>query len=236
MGLNLLALGLFVAALTVLSDDPGDFEKEPNTGEMVASSVGALAAFLGLIVQVVGRFVSAGTPVKAPRTIGFISAIGTAALLPAMCVVGGMAALMAGAGNDPAAATLAGLGMFGYMTLWVACEATHGAAMGSVGRVLRADGLRALGRGLAVAVVLGGVLAMVCLCGFGVWAEANNPNGQNPAAAQTENHFILGWLIGTSVITGLYWMLDMVLLQQGRSAIARIAQEDEAQESFDDWR
>jgi hypothetical protein len=53
---------------------------------------------------------------------------------------------------------------------------------------------------------------------------------------QTEKQFILGWLIGTSVITGLYWMLDLVLLQQGRSAIARIAHEDETQQSFDDWR
>ena len=214
VGINLLALMSIVSAMTVLSDDPGDFEKEPGVGEMVASSVGAVAALLGLIVQVVGRFVSAGAPVKAPRTIGFISAIGTALLLPAMCVAGGMAVVAAGAGNDPAAATIAGLGVFAYVICWAAAETTHGCTMGSVGRVLRSDGLRILGRGLAVAVVLGGILAIACMCAFGLWVEAHNPNGQNPAAVQTENKLLFAWMIGISAATAL-WLLDLVLSRDG---------------------
>jgi hypothetical protein len=235
-GLNLLALALVISAMTVLAEDPGDFDQEPTLSQTIASSIGALAALFGLVAQITGRFLSASTPVRAPRAIGLVSAVGTALLLPALCAVGGLAILLAAGGNgDEAAVAIVGLGMFGYMTLWTACEATHGFAMGSVGRVLRADGLRTFGRLMGVAVIVGGVLAIFCLCGLGAWADANNPNGQNAAANKAEDKLFLGWLIAASLVTGLYLMLDVVLLQKGRAAVVGIAEPDEDEDYRERW-
>jgi hypothetical protein len=66
--------------------------------------------------------------------------------------------------------------------------------------------------------------------------EAQNPNGQNAAATKSENQLMLGWLVGTGLIAGLYLMLDLVLLQQGRTAIARIGDSDESRPMDDEWR
>ena len=226
-GLNLLALALVISAMTLLAEDPGDFDQEPTVGQTIASSIGALTALFGLIAQVTGRFMSATTPVLAPRAIGLVSAIGTALLLPAVCAVGGLAIVICAGGNGNAAAVaIVGLGMFGYLMFWTACEATHGFAMGSVGRVLRADGLRTFGRLMGVAVIVGGVLAIFSLCGLGAWADANNPNGQNVAANKAEDRLFLGWLVCAGLMTGLYLMLDVVLLQKGRAAVAGIAGRD----------
>jgi hypothetical protein len=235
-GLNLLALALVISAMTLLAEDPGDFEKEPNVGQSIASSIGALAALFGLIAQITGRFLSASTPVRAPRAIGLVSAIGTALLLPALCAVGGLAIVVGAGGNGAAGAVvIVGLGMFGYMMLWTACEATHGFAMGSVGRVLRADGLKTFGRVMGVAVVVGGALAIFSLCGLGAWADANNPNAQNAAANKAEDRLFLGWTIGASLATGLYLMLDVVLLQKGRAAVAHIDEPDPDGDHGERW-
>jgi hypothetical protein len=233
--MNLLGLVLLMASLTVLAEEPGNPDKEPTLGEMIAASFGALAAFVGIILQCIGRFVSAVTPVRAPRALGYITAIGSAIQLPAMCVVGGLVMLVAGNQQDAAAQTIAGLGVFAYLALWVACECVHCFALASVGRVLRAEGLRGFGRGLGVAIIAAGFLIIVSICGFGIWSDANNPNGQNLAAKQTEDQIILAWQVGTGVIVGLYLILDVVLLQHGRSAVARIAELD--QDAADEgWR
>jgi hypothetical protein len=234
-GINLLALALVLAAIAVFPEEPGNAEKEPNLGEMIAASFGALAAFLGLILVCVGRFVSAGTPVRAPRALGYISAIGSAIQLPALCVVGGLAVLVATNPQDAATELIAGFGVFAYLALWVATESVHCFTVGSVGRVLRADGLRTFGRLLGVAVIAAGFLVIVALCGFGIWADSTNPNGQNPAARQAEDQLILVWQVATGLIVAMYLILDVVLLQRGRSAVARIAERDQDRGAEDDW-
>jgi hypothetical protein len=240
--LILLALALVVAAAVVLPDDPLDFDRQPTPAEVIAWAVGACAALFGVLLQLTGRFVSAPTPVRAPRAVGWLSAILTGLQFPAGCMVGCFAAVAGadqqqpGGQPDPVAAMLLGLGVFGWLVLVLAAEACHGFAVGSVGRVLRADVARALGRGLGVYVMVAGFLAIVCLCGFGAWSDANNPNGQNPAAVRQENQLALGWLVGAAVLTGLYLMLDVVLLQQAKAAIARIGEPEEPGPSADDGR
>ena len=82
---------------------------------------------------------------------------------------------------------------------------------------------------------MGGVLAIFSLCGLGVWADANNPNGQNAAANKAEDRLFLGWLICAGLLTGFYLMLDVVLLQKGRAAVARIADPDADEGREDRW-
>lgn len=247
VALNLLALALTVAATVALPDDPLDFDRQASPAEVVAWAIAACAGFFGLALQLVGRFVSAPTPVRAPRAVGWFSAIMTGLQFPAGCMLGLFAAIVgadqqqqAGGGNgggpDPALTMLVGLGVFGWLALLAVAEACHGFAVGSVGRVLRADAVRTLGRGLGVYVLVAGFLAMVCLCGFGAWADANNPNGQNPAAVRQENQLFIGWVIGAGVLTGLYLMLDVVLLQQAKTAIARIGEADDPDPAAEDWR
>ena len=104
----------------------------------------------------------------------------------------------------------------------VATEACHCLAIGSVGHALRANSVKAFGHTLAVLVVIGSVLALFALCGLGVWFDANNPNGQNPAAVRKENVVLLGWVIGAYALFLLYLMLDEILQYKARAAIVDV--------------
>jgi hypothetical protein len=222
VGLTLLILGT-----VALADDPGDFQNEPNTAQMVTASLGLLALFVGSAVQAVGRLISASTPVRAPRVLGILSAVGSILALLGGCLVGFFlvaAGVQAQQGNgDEALDTLGGLALFGWMFLAAAAETLHGFAVGSVGRVLRADGARVLGNGLGVSVALASLLAIFAFCGLAAWVGNNNP--QNPEPDPDQSRALLAWLIGAAALTGLYLILDVVLLQAGRSAVARIAAE-----------
>lgn len=237
---NLLAMLLFALALIVFPDDPVAMEEEPGVPETVASGFGLLAGLLGLGLQAVGRFLSAGTPASAPRVPGWLSAIVCAIQLPAGCVLGLFAAVVGveqkGQAADEAMLMLLGLGFFAWLGLYLGGEVLHCFAMGSVGRVLRADGVKHFGRGLAIYAMLAGALAVFALCGVGIAAENENPNGQNPAAIRNENLMFLAWATGAGLLMGLYGVLDLLLLQHGRQAIFRtIEQADPEGEREDDW-
>jgi hypothetical protein len=223
--LLLLGLGLVVAATIALADDPGNLQDEPNPAQMVTGCLGLLALFLGLAVQAVGRFMSAGTTVRAPRIAGFLAAITSVVVLFGYCLVGVVAIAMQmeqEQGNVPGdEATMAlGLMFVAWLLLAAAGETCHALSIGSVGRVLRADGARLLGRALAVCIPIAGALGLAGLCALGVWAEANNPNGgPNPA----EDTVSLWCFAGLSAAIGFYLLLDLVLLHQGRAAVGRLA-------------
>lgn len=228
-------LGLVVTATIALADDPGNFQEEPNPAQMVAGCLGLLALFIGLAVQAVGRFVSAGTPVRAPRIAGFLAAITSVVVLVGYCLVGLVAIAMQmeqEQGNDPSeAATMAlGLMFVAWLLLAAGGETCHALSVGSVGRVLRADGARLLGRGLAVCIPVAGALGLAGLCALGIWAEANNPNGgPNPA----DDTLALWCFAGLSAAISFYMVFDLVLLHQARAAVARVAA-DAAGADFDD--
>jgi hypothetical protein len=232
VGLTLLLLGTIV-----LAEDPGNFQNEPDTAQMVTASLGMLALFVGSAVQAVGRLISAGTPVRAPRVLGILSAGGSVLSLLGFCLVGFLfvaAGMGQGNGDDEAIATLGGLALFGWMFLVAAAETLHGFAVGGVGRVLRADGARVLGNGLGVFVAIASLLAIFVFCGLAAWVGNNNP--QNPDPTEEQSRALVAWLVGAGVLAGLYLMLDVVLLQQGRSAVARIAADlDDGTRPDDRW-
>jgi hypothetical protein len=237
---NLFAMLLFALALIVFPDDPADMEGEPTVPQTVASGFGMLAGVLGLGLQAVGRFLSAATPASAPRIPGWLSAIVCAIQLPAGCGLGLFAAIVAveqqGQAPDEAMVMLLGLGFFAWLGLYVGGEVLHCFAMGSVGRVLRADGVKHFGRGLAIYAMLAGALAVFALCGVGIAAENENPNGQNPAAIRNENLMFLAWATGAGLLMGLYGVLDLLLLQHGRQAISRTIEESDPEgEREDIW-
>ena len=111
--------------------------------------------------------------------------------------------------------------MLGFMA-FLTGEIFHCLAIGSVGRVLRSDGVKVFGRGLGIAAMLAGVLAVMCLCGLGMWVENENPNGQNPLAERQESIGFLIWATGAGIVTGGYLLLDLILLLQARHVIARL--------------
>jgi hypothetical protein len=236
--LLLIGLAMVVAGMVALADDPGDLQQEPNTAQVVVASIGMLALFIGFAVQAVGRLVSAATPVRAPRALGILSAGSSILALLGSCLLGFFMIAVAMAqeqGNpDEALATLAGLCLFGWMFLVAVGETLHGFAVGAVGRVLRADPARILGNGLGVFVAVVSLLSIFVFCGLAAWVGNNNP--QNPDPDHGQSTALVIWLIGTGIFTGLYLMLDLVLLYQGRSAVARIAAEaaDDAQ-ADEDW-
>lgn len=237
---NFLAVLLVVTAGTVLNDPHADPNADPDVAQVVCGLSGLAAWLLGTGLLAVGRFVSARTPVRAPRPPGWISALITAAQLPAGCLVGGLAAVVGldqqQQGNpNPAAVLLVGFGVVGWIGLLAAGEACHGFAVGSAGRVLRADGVKLFGRGLAALVIGGGFLVLLSLCVIGAVMDDQNPNGQNPAANQAEDELMIGWLVGASVLVGLYLVLDVVLLQMARAAIHRIAAPADDYRPDDDW-
>jgi hypothetical protein len=233
--LLLVGLGLVVAATIALADDLGNLPDEPNPAQMVTGCLGLLALFLGLAAQAVGRFVSAGTPVRAPRIAGFLAAITSLVVLFGYCLVGLVAIAMQmeqEQGNNPGeAATMAlGLMFVAWLLLAAGGETCHALLVGSVGRVLRADGARLLGRGLAVCIPIAGALGLAGFFALGVWAEANNANGgPNP----TDDAISLWCFAGLSAAISFYLLLDIVLLHQGRAAVARLAA-DADQTDFDD--
>jgi len=221
----LVGLGLVMAATFALGDDPGNLQDEPNAAQMVTGCLGLFALFVGLAVQVVGRFISAGTPVRAPRVPGFLAAGTGIVVLLGFCLVGCVMIALAAEqdqGNEPDEATTmaAGLLFVGWLGLAAAAETCHALAVGSVGRVLRADGARLLGRGLAVGIPVASVFGFFLLCVLGILAEANNPNG---APNPPDDTLAVVCLVGLGVAIGLYLVLDWVLLHQGRAAVARVA-------------
>jgi MFS family permease len=226
--LLLVGLMLLMLGTVALADDPGDFQKEPDTAQMVTASLGMLALFVGSAVQAVGRLISASTPVRAPRVLGILSAVGSILALLGGCLVGFFLVAAGleeqqGNGGDEALATLGGLALFGWMFLVAASETVHGFAVGSIGRVLRADGARVLGNGLGVFVALAGLLAIFVFCGLAAWVGNNNPQNPDPDPDPDQARALLVWLVGAAALTGLYLMLDVALLQAGRSAVARVA-------------
>ena len=230
-------LAAVIAAATVLADDPGDFPAEPNGAQVIARSLGLLALFVGFVGQVIGRLVSASTPVRAPRALGILSAVASVLQLLGFCLVGVFVGIMeveAEQGNppDPALETLTGLCALGWMFGAVLSESFHGFAVGSVGRVLRAGGARALGNGLGIFVAVLGLLALFVFCGLWAWVGNNNP--QNPVPNAQQDAALVAWLIGAAVLNGAYWLLDVVLLQLGRSAVARIGAEADERDDHDD--
>jgi hypothetical protein len=236
----LFALALLLAGAVLLADDPGDLRAEPNDTQAAAAGIGLVVLFTGFVTQVIGRLVAASTPVRAPRALGILAAVGSVLQLLGACLVGfffGALEVEAQNGNppDPALEALAGLCLFGWMFVVAAGESVHGFAVGSVGRVLRADGARVMGNGLGVLAAVAGLLAIFVFCGLSFWIGNNNP--QNPEPDQEQAAAVLAWAIGVGVLMGLYWGLDIVLLQLGRSAIARTAAEDADERSgFDDRR
>lgn len=233
-----IGLALLVLGMVALADDPGNFQNEPTTPQVVAASLGMLALFIGFAVQAIGRLISAATPVRAPRGLGILSAIASALVLLGSCLVGflmiGVAVAQEQGNPDEALATLGGLSVFGWMFLVAAGETMHGFAVGAVGRVLRSNGARVMGNGLGVFVGLVSLLSIFVFCGLAVWVGNNNP--QNPDPDHAQSTALFAWMIGTGVVSALYLMLDLVLLQQGRSAVARIVAEaaDDARRD-EDW-
>jgi hypothetical protein len=237
-GILFLGLALFMIGTFAMADDPGDFDKEPSDAQVAVALFGMLAATVGFGMQAVGRFMSANTPVRAPRVVGYIAAISSVLLLVGGCgvaIVAGIAQAMqnGGAPNDSAAA-LVGLTMLGWLAFAVAGETLHAFSIASIGKVLHAGSALTLGRLLGITVPVVGLLAMFAVCGFGLWSDANNPNGANPAAKKVEDLFALCWAIGVALFMALYLMLDVVLLQQGRSAIARLRR-DEHDDRHEEW-
>jgi len=235
--LMLVGLGLVVTATTALADDPGNRQDEPNPAQMVTGCLGLLALFLGFAVQVVGRFVSAGTPVRAPRLAGFLAAITSIVVLFGYCLVGLAIIAMQmeqEQGNDPSeAATMAlGLMFVAWLLLAAGGETCHVLSVSSVGRVLRADGARLLGRGLAVCIPIAGAFGLAGLCALGVWEEANNPNGgPNPA----DDTLALWCFAGLSTAISFYLLFDLILLHQARAAVARVAADVDRADFDDRW-
>jgi hypothetical protein len=236
--LLLLGLALLLAGAVLLADDPGDLRAEPNTAQVVSAGLGALALLLGFVGQTVGRLVSAATPVRAPRALAILSAVAGAVQVVGFCLVGFLVTALqieADEGNapNPGVEALAGLCLFGWMFAVAAGESIHGFAVGSVGRVLRADGARALGNGLGVLAAVAGLLAIFVFCGLSLWIGNNNP--QDPDPTQEQAAAVFAWAIGVGVVLGLYWSLDLLLLQLGRSAVARVAAADaDDRAGFDD--
>src|SRR4051812_35271124 len=106
--LLLVGLMLLLLGTVVLAEDPGNFQNEPDTAQMVTASLGMLALFVGSAVQAVGRLISAGTPVRAPRVLGILSAVGSVLSLLGFCLVGFFfvaAGMGQGNGDDEAIAT-----------------------------------------------------------------------------------------------------------------------------------
>jgi hypothetical protein len=214
----------------LLTDDPGDLQAEPNTSQVVAAGLGILGLNLGFVGQAVGRMVSASTPVRAPKALGVLSAIASVIQILLTCGVGSFFLLLEaeaeqGNGPDIALETLGGLSLLALMFVVVGGESIHGFAVGAVGKVLRADGARVMGNGLGILAALGGLLAVFVFCGLAAWVGENNP--QNPEPNPEQTTAMLGWMIGSGVLLGLYWVLDLVLLQLGRSAVARIGEPTE---------
>jgi hypothetical protein len=235
--LVLLGLAAVVAAATVLAADPGNLQGEPNEAQVIFGSLGLLALFVGFVGQAIGRIVSASTPVRAPRALGILSAVACIAQILGFCLTGvffGIMEVEAEQGNpaDPVLEMLGGLCLIGWMFVAVGGESVHGFAVGSVGRVLRAGGARALGNGLGIFVAVLGLLTLFVFCGLSAWVGNNNP--QNPAPDAQQSAALLVWMIGTGVLAGAYWLLDVVLLQLGRSAVARIAAEADERDDHDD--
>lgn len=223
--LVLLGLVLTLLGTVLLAEDPGDWNAEPTTAQVVTACLGMLAVFVGFAAQAVGRLLSAATPVRAPRPLGYMSAIASVLAVLGCCLLGcllGAATAEAGPGGAPdeAVATLAGLFMFAWMFLVAGGESLHGFAIGSVGRVLRADGARILGNGLGVFVGGAGLLAVFVFCGLSAWIGNNGPDAE-PNQEQTAA--LIGWSVAVGVLTVLYLLLDLVQLHLGRAAIARIA-------------
>ena len=83
-------------------------------------------------------------------------------------------------------------------------------------------------------VAIASLLALFVFCGLAVWVGNNNP--QNPDPTEEQSRALVAWLVGAAVLSGLYLMLDVVLLQQGRSAVARIAADpDDGARPDDRW-
>lgn len=229
-----IGLALVTTAMLALGDDPGNLNDEPNTAQMVTGCVGLFALFLGLAVQLVGRFISAGTPVRSPRIPGFLAASTSILVLLGYCLVGCVFVAIAAEqdqGNDPdEATTLAGLLLVGWLMMAAAGETCHALAVGSVGRVLRADGARLLGRGLAVFIPIASVFGLFLLCAIGIWTEANNANGGANPPDDTLRVLFFG---GLSAAIGLYLVVHLILLHQGRAAVTRLAA-DAGRAGFDD--
>src|SRR5262245_27525885 len=55
--LQLLAVALILTALTILAEEPGNFDKEPTVAQSAAGSIGGLAALFGIVLQAIGRLV-----------------------------------------------------------------------------------------------------------------------------------------------------------------------------------
>lgn len=228
--LLILGLVLTLFGTVLLAENPGDWNAEPNTAQVVTACLGMLAVFVGFGAQSVGRLMSAGTPVQAPRVLGYMSAIASVLAVFGCCLLGCLMGAVAaeqeqGGAPDEAVATLAGLSLFAWMFLVAGGECLHGFAVGSVGRVLRADGARFLGNGLGIFVGGAGLLAVFVFCGLCAWVGNNGPAAE-PTQEQTAA--LIGWSVGAGVLTALYLLLDLVLLFQGRAAIARIAADGDA--------
>jgi hypothetical protein len=236
--LLLLGIALVVVGTAVLADDPGNFQNEPNTAQTVAAAIGLGALFVGFAGQAIGRLVSARTPARSPRTFGVLAAAASGMQLAGGCLVVLLIAINeAGAqqGNppDPALEALGGLALFGWMVLSVVGEVLHGVTAAAVARVLRADGARLLGNGLAAYAAVAGLLCLFAFCGLAAWVGNNPP--QNPDPDQEQSNAVLVWMVAAGLLTALYLMLDVVLLQQGRSAVARVAADADRPDPHDGW-
>jgi hypothetical protein len=226
----LLIVGLagFMIGSVALAEDPGDFQQDWSMGQRATVGLGLVAMLLSFAVQGIGRIVSAWTPVRAPRGLGVVSAVGSGLGFLGLGIVSlvyiGIQSESQD-GNPPSELVLglAGLSLIGWMFMVVGSETCHVFAIASIGRVLRAGGARALGRGLGILVLAMGLLALSALIGFSIWADAENPNGMDPAMNETENLIRLIWMTVVSALSGLYLLLDLVLLHQGRAAVARLA-------------
>ena len=236
--LLLIGLILAVAGVLLLADDPGDLKAEPNEAQGLAALLGFLVLSLGFVVQMIGRMLSAAAPAGPPRVLGTLSAVAGVVQFLGFCLSGlllGVAEVQAQQGNpaDPALETLGGLCLFGWMFVVVGGESLHGFAVGAVGRALRADGARVLGTGLGLFAAFMGLAAVFVFCGLAAWVGNNNP--QNPEPDAEQSRALLAWLVGVGLLCATYWGLDLILLQLGRSAVARNVGEADRSGPADRW-
>jgi hypothetical protein len=221
--LLLLGLGLFVTG--VVLDDPND-PNDPPLHVLVLKISGGVVLFCGFALQAAGRWMSAFAPVRATKAIGVTVAVLSLIQLLVFLALGILVAIaeadvQPGAVPDMTMAVLAMFGACGWTALVVGNESCHCFSVASVGRVLKSNGALVMGRALGVLVPVGGVLGLISFCVLAVWLDKKNPNGQNQPGPEDEQ-VAVAVLVALAAICALYLLFDVVLLQQGRAAVAGI--------------